>query len=454
MKNFADIHAQPIFAPPVAEALLERSARTVSITERLTSLILIALLYGVCCILFRDIVAPVYFFGGFVYDPSSSFVFPHILLLIAALFTRIRPQKMVDVFVLLSVIFILVPATALTFLQSSDKYFLLTMYLSVFSINILAPMLEKSMPRKRVSQKFGMKYHVNFYGIYFFTLSILLYLIIHVDGFFNISFLNVYDYRLDFNESLEFPLNYLLPIAAGACSGFITAVALDQRRWIIAFSAVVIGVLFFGFSSHKAFLFYPLFAAVGYFVIRMRYGGAFLISGITFLGLLTIFSSGFVANILSSSFANRLIFIPAQIHFFFFDEFSHIGAQFWAESKFSLGLIKTNLSTPAVFYIGEKMTGLTDVGANTGWIANGYMNAGYFGIAFYAVLLSGIIAAIDWLGSIYGRAFVVSAFIIPIFSVINSIDLLAGLLTGGLMAVFVIFFAFLRPATQPLRVRL
>lgn len=100
------------------------------------------------------------------------------------------------------------------------------------------------------------------------------------------------------------------------------------------------------------------------------------------------------------------------------------------------------------------MTGLTDVGANTGWIANGYMNAGYFGIAFYAVLLSGIIAVIDWLGSIYGRAFVVSAFIIPIFSVINSIDLLAGLLTGGLMAVFVIFFAFLRPSDHPLRGRM
>lgn len=454
MKNFADIHAQPLFVLPDSESGMDRSARTVSIKDRLTSIILVALLYSVCCILFRDIVAPVYFFGGFVYDPSSSFILPHMLLILGALFTKIRPQKMVDVFVLLSVIFILVPATALAYLQSSDEYFLLTMYFAVFFVNILAPMIEKCMPRKRASQNFGMKYHVNFYVIYFFTLSILIYLIVHVDGFFNLSFLNVYDYRLDFNESLEFPLNYLLPIAAGACSGFITAVALDQRRWIIAFSAAVIGILFFGFSSHKAFLFYPLFSAAGYFIIRMRYGGAFLISGIVFLGMLTIFSSGFIANILSSSFANRLIFIPAQIHFFFFDEFSYIGAQFWAESKFSLGLIKTNLPTPAVFYIGEKMTGLTDVGANTGWIANGYMNAGYFGIAFYAVLLSGIIAVIDWLGSIYGRAFVVSAFIIPIFSVINSIDLLAGLLTGGLMAVFVIFFAFLRPVDQPIRARL
>lgn len=453
MKNFADIHAQPLFVLPGSEAGADRSARTVSIKERLASLILVALLYGVCCILFRDIVAPVYFFGGFVYDPSSSFILPHILLLLGALFTKIRPQKMVDVFVLLSVIFILVPATALTYLQSSDEYFLLTMYVAVFFVNILAPKIEKLIPSRSNDYRLKKTYHVNFYAIYFFTLSILLYLIIHVGGFFSLSFLNVYDYRLDFNESLEFPLNYLLPIAAGACSGFITAVSLDQKRWIIALSALSIGICFFGFSSHKAFLFYPLFAAAGYFIIRMKYGGAFLISGIVFLGLLTIFSSGFVANILSSSFANRLIFIPAQIHFFFFDEFSHIGAQFWAESKFSLGLIKTNLPTPAVFYIGEKMTGLTDVGANTGWIANGYMNAGYFGIAFYAVLLSCIIAVIDWLGGIYGRAFVVAAFIIPIFSVINSIDLLAGLLTGGLMAVFVIFFVFLRPTGQPQRRR-
>jgi hypothetical protein len=453
MESFASTLTQSRFVPSAPVNGSHRTARRVSVTERLTSLILIVFLYTSYCILFRSVITPVYFFGGFIYNPTSFFIFSHILLLLAGIFTNIRPQKMVDVFVLLSLIFILAPATALAYLQSNDEYFLLTMYAAVFFVKLMAPIIEEAIPKKRARESLGMKYHVNFYAIYFFTLSILLYLIIHVRGFFNLSFLNVYDYRLDFNESLEFPLNYLLPIAAGACLGFITSVSIDQRRWLIALSAFIIGILFFGFSSHKAFLFYPLFSAFGYFVIKLRHVGTFLILGIVFLGVLTLYSTGALANILSSSFANRLIFIPAQIHFFFFDEFSHIGAQFWAESKFSLGLVKTNLPTPAVFYIGEKMTGLTDVGANTGWIANGYMNAGYFGIAFYAMLLSCIIAVIDWLGGIYGRAFVVSAFIIPIFSVINSIDLLAGLLTGGLMAVFVIFFVFLRPADQPLRGR-
>lgn len=439
-----DLQSAPYYAPQSNSFNEERSAGWFWAVERLKALTLVGLLYGVTCLLYRDIVAPIYFFGGFVYNPAESTITAHTLLVLSALFLEIRPKRMADVFVLLSYIFLLVPATALSVLQNSDKYFLVAMYFAVFSVKFVSNIFRfhlKVFSSASPSLIFRIKSSI----IYLFIIAILVYLVVHVGGTFNLSFLNVYDYRLDFNESLDFPLNYLLPIAAGACVGFITAVAIDQRNWMTAASVILMGVLFFGFSSHKAFLFYPLLAVSGYFLVKWNKGGILLISGIVAISIVTLLSTGVTANILSSAYANRLIFIPAQIHYVFFEEFTQIGPQLWAESKFGLGLVKPSLPQPAVFYIGEKMTGLIDVGANTGWIANGYMNGGYFGIGFYAMILSVIIVFIDYLGDLYGQTFVTAAFIIPVFNIINSIDLLAGLLTGGLMAVIVIFLALVRP---------
>jgi hypothetical protein len=86
------------------------------------------------------------------------------------------------------------------------------------------------------------------------------------------------------------------------------------------------------------------------------------------------------------------------------------------------------------------MTGDAEIGANTGWLANGYMNAGGYGIAIYAVILSATLHFIDKLGERFGYPFVGAAFIIPISNIVNSIDLLAAFLTGGLILLFVCFF--------------
>lgn len=440
----SDLEFAPNYTPPNDFSCDDRSAGWNWTVERLKALVLVGLLYGATCLLYRDIVAPVYFFGGFVYNPAESTVIPHTLLALSAFLLDIRPKRMADVFVFVSYIFLLVPATALSVLQNSDTDFLIAMYFFVFLVKFFSKAARYYLKRSHEpSCRLG--FRVKFPIIYVFTIAVLTYLAVHVGGNFNLSFLSVYDYRLDFNESLDFPLNYLLPIAAGACVGFITAVSIDQRNWTIGASVILMGVLFFGFSSHKAFLFYPMFAFSGYFLVKWEKGGILLISGIIAIAIVTLLSTGVTADILSSSFANRLMFIPAQIHYVFFEEFSLIGPQFWAESKFGLGLAKSSLPVPAVFYIGEKMTGLVDVGANTGWIANGYMNGGYFGIGFYALVLSVIIVFVDYLGDLYGQAFVTASFIIPVFGIINSIDLLAGLLTGGLMAVIVIFQALVQP---------
>jgi hypothetical protein len=192
-------------------------------------------------------------------------------------------------------------------------------------------------------------------------------------------------------------------------------------------------------------MFNPPFVFFGWLFIRHRYGGLLLIGFFAALSIATLVASGSLADLLGASFANRLVFIPAQIHYYFFREFHDIGFQYWAESRFGLGLSKSRLPIDSVNYIGLLMAGDAAIGANTGWLANGYMNAGLVGIGFYALILALTLHALDTLGRRYSQPLVAAAFLVPILNIINSIDLLAGFLTGGLLLLFLVFLFTVRP---------
>jgi hypothetical protein len=90
-------------------------------------------------------------------------------------------------------------------------------------------------------------------------------------------------------------------------------------------------------------------------------------------------------------------------------------------------------------YIGGLMTGNYETVANTGWVANAYMNAGIIGIVLYAAIIGGVFSLIDFWARIHGRQFVGAAFLIPVSTMILSADLMIVLLTGGLIVLLIIF---------------
>ena len=414
------------------------SARAVSVVAMLA-------LYGVLGILYDRVVAPLYSFGAFRISPRADSWFEIVTVLVAGLVLPTDTKRMTQVFAWLSTVFLLIPAAVLSAHQGSERQAMFMMFGAVWLVMLLCRALADA------DVFFGIdttpaKARIDIPKMLALLAAVLVLLSIHVDGRVSFSLADVYDYRQEFNESLGFPLNYLMPFAAGPLAGLITAAALYKRQYITVAAVMVMGLLFFGFSSHKAMLFYPPFAIVIYIAIARTRGHLYLIGLFFFLTLATFFSVGTpFEDLLGSSFANRLVFIPAQIHYFFFREFGQIGPQYWAESRLGLGLYRSDLPIPSVNYIGLIMTGDAQIGANTGWIANGYMNANWLGIVFYAFILACTLHVIDRLGDRYGYPFVGAAFAIPIFSLVNSIDLFVGFLTGGLLLLFVIFFVLVRP---------
>lgn len=417
--------------------------------SRLVSVGVVIVLYLLLTVLYERAVAPRYSFGSFQINPRGDRWIEFAIVLLSGFALPTDPRRMSEFFTWLSAIFLLIPAAVLSAQQGSDRWALFLMFGGVGLVAALCQYLQISMTNFGIDPR-RQSARVHLVILAGLMVGVLAALALHVDGQMNFSFSSVYDYREDFNKSLFFPLNYLLPFAAGPLAGLIVAGAMYQKRYGILASTVLAGVLFFAFSSHKAMLFYPIFAVGIFLALSHRSAHLYLTGIFIVLSILTFLSVRTQwEDLLGASFANRLVFVPAQIHYFFFREFAEIGPQFWAESRFSMGLTQSDLPLPSVNYIGLLMTGDPAIGANTGWIANGYMNAGVAGIVFYALILAVTMRIIDVLGERYGYSFIGAAFVIPVFSFVNSIDLLAGFLTGGLGLLFIIFFAAVRPGGNP-----
>ena len=398
--------------------------------------------YILFCILYSNIVVPEYSFGGFNLSAESrhELVFPVLILL--AVIVPSNARNINDLFILLSVFFLLIPSAVLCSLQGSSFIVFIVMVAAMFSVTIFW-----RVSTHIVSPLIKVGFDDNHQSIFDFWLPfaivtyVLTLLAFHVDFEFRYKISEIYKYRFDFNDSLEFPLNYLLPFAGGPLVSYLAALSISRREWGRLALIIVFGILFYGFSTHKAFLFYPFFAIMVFYAIRLRVG-LFYILAILFSGfsILALMANGKWLYFLGSIFADRLVFIPAQIHYVFFKEFSKIGFLYWSESKISMGLSSSPISINSVHYIAQIMTGDCKIGANVGWIANGYMNLGITGIVIYSAMLGVLFSLIDQFSYRLGDTILIAAFSAPILNIVSSNDLLIALLTGGVLPFMIILW--------------
>ncbi len=392
------------------------------------------LLYLLICAVYAEVVVATYSFGGFteVTDPEHGY---SLLVLIAM--TLLMPNKAnntKDIFLLLSFFFLLLPATVLHAMQGSNLTGMLLITFGILSVaafyKIISAANQNIYVKKliKINRKFSILLPLSFAAI------VLILLAHHVNYNFNLSFVNIYEFRFDFNDSLSFPLNYFLPLAAGPVMSYLAVITYARRYWLWLIVILSFSVMFYALSTHKSFLFTPLLAIYIYIII-MRKTNLFRALAMAFASgcFLALYASGSLGDLIGSTFANRILFIPTQIHYAFFSEFEKIGYILWAESRITFGLIKSPLAINSVNHIAGLMTGNDTIGANVGWIANGYMNMGVWGILLYGLLVSILLQTIDRLALNFEEMILLAAFSASVFMLITSSDLLTLLLTGGVL---------------------
>jgi hypothetical protein len=400
------------------------------------------LLYLLICAVYTEVVVATYSFGGFTAVTEPEHGYSLLMLIAMTLLIPNKANNTKDIFLLISFFFLLLPATVLHAMQGSNLSGMLLITFGILSVAAFYKIVSSANPSLLTSKSSPIKREFIIFLPLLFAAIVLVVLAKHVRFNFNLSFANVYDYRFDFNDSLSFPLNYLLPLAAGPIMSYLAVITYARRHWLWLIVALSFSVMFYAYSTHKAFLFTPLLAIYIYIIVSKK-TNLFRTLALAFAagGFLALYSSGSLSELVGSTFANRILFIPAQIHYTFFSEFEKVGYLLWAESRIIFGLVKSPLAINSVNHIAELMTGNDSIGANVGWIANGYMNMGIWGIMLYALMISILLLVIDMLALNFDKLLLLAAFSVSVFMLITSSDLLTLLLTGGVlpMLVFLIF---------------
>ena len=403
-------------------------------------------LYFLFSEMYVKIVAPNFHFGGMVYNPRDEIIVELALLVITSFLLPNKVKKPSDLYNWLYFIALLIPSAVLSAQQGSDRFYLFLLFASLWLVMFLRSMFFMVTPSlfslvsSRMLIGIPRNYrHLPYYSIFAFVLIVLTFLVISVQGSFNLNFSKVYEFRFNVSESMPLLLRYLMPLSSGTLIGYLAALTCRRKNIFGLFVIVILGVSFFGFSSHKSMLFNPILAIAVFFLLKVSRPHLVFLWGGAFLALCTLLLPAEYLKLLGSLFANRIVFIPSHINFFYFDFFSQNHLMLWAESKVSLGLVASPLPMDAMHYIGGLMTSNYNISANTGWVANAYMNAGIVGIIIYASIIGCIFSLIDFWSGIYGKQFVGAAFIVPVIAMILSADLLIVLLTIGLIVLLILF---------------
>ena len=243
-------------------------------------------------------------------------------------------------------------------------------------------------------------------------------------------------------------LNYLFSWSSRILLPFVLAVCLMERRHAGVLLFTLIGLAFYLYSGEKIILFslVPIFGI--YFCIRLGITGFHLCSlisaglaGICFLGM-----RGW--ENLYSLFIRRILFIPANLKFLYYDFFTGhkkigLAGTLWGsllgiEHPYPEG---EGVVISKYFFHNDAMN------SNTGFMAEGYYRFGIGGIFLSFVLLFFLLILIDRLALKTSAAFAVLFSICPIY-MLNDGSLIDSLIFGPLTLFLFLILFYHRSNTQ------
>lgn len=256
--------------------------------------------------------------------------------------------------------------------------------------------------------------------------------------FLNFDFAKVYQFRNEASENLPEIYRYLIPIFTQAVVPFGLAIALAQRRLLMAGLITLLSILAFALSGHKGPLFFPVLVIAVYFAFAMG-----RISLLVLLGTLGAVAASFVdmyleaqglsAGWIGAIVADRILLLPSLLDHYYIEFFSRNPMYYWSESRITYGLVERPFDLPSPKLIGMAYFPQYQPFANTGWIGSGYAQAGLAGVALYSVGVGLVFAYVDAAAKRFGARAAIAMFVIHVVHLLTAVDFVTSFLTGGLL---------------------
>ena len=285
-------------------------------------------------------------------------------------------------------------------------------------------------------------------GFYQVTMIVCVVLIVYTfsmlfikNGFPSATALNYFDVY-EVRESYQgFPMsNYIIQAMGNAILPCLIAISFVKRKYFKGMVAVMLQLLLFLYTGHKYFaLMLPLLVVI-ILGIKSKYFYEIITGGIA--AALPVSIALKPISLVPISVLFRMLFIPTQIKFFFYDFISTNPYLLFSEGMIgNLFGLTSPYDTSFVHIISDVYYNDPSSAANTGYLADGYVQMGIAGILIVALVFAIIVKFVDSVSN-HVNCYIVCALLLPAFFSLNDIALLTSLLTGGVFATIIIVYAF------------
>lgn len=257
---------------------------------------------------------------------------------------------------------------------------------------------------------------------------------------FNLDLTKVYDIRSRYVE-LKIPFaGYLFNWVAYIISPIFFALFLTKRKWSLVALIVTLQLLLFSVTGMKTFLFALPFVLILMWVITRKNPLAWMAIGLVGVILLGMGTYWLIDDIwISSLFTRRVLLLPAQLSFFYYDFFSDNGFIFLSEHRIFRTLLDYPYDVSPAHLIAEVYFNKPEMNAVTGITGDAYMNFGFVGLILWAMLLAVILKFFDTFSKGKDIKVATAAIAMPVVALINS-ALLTTLLTHGMLLALTLLY--------------
>lgn len=255
------------------------------------------------------------------------------------------------------------------------------------------------------------------------------------------SLASVYQVRAAFLRNAAPLTGYLVPWQGYVLNPSMMLLGVRRRSVILAGLGLVLQLALFGETGYRAFLFLPLLLVVFYVVALRRDLTATALSGAIAVVLFALgLYAALGAPLIPSLLVDRLLVIPAQIHYWYYNFFGVHHAPFLqlSQSIFA-SLSEAPFQSPIAEVIGWTYMN-SNGSANVGVFGDAFANFGFLGCAAFAILLALVLVVLDAAAKGVNSRIATALIAMPAFELINS-GLLTTLLTEGLAVAIVVLWA-------------
>jgi hypothetical protein len=376
--------------------------------------------------------------GFFLAFNEIKFIEGMFIVLIVSFILPTRFKKPSDIFIHFQFLFPILPMLVLYGASDRPREYVYFILLSFFIIISIV---------RYIKLRPIVVANINFYQLKTMTILItVLYivsiLVLNEGRYFNLNPMKVYDYRLLSQNSLPSLYMYLTPFVSKVILPIGLLITVIKKKWLLSLLLILCTTMVYGLTSVKSIFFYPILVLIVYFILQCKRPVIIMLNGYIVVIVVSVISfiSTDGVSFLGSMFLRRLMFIPGNINFHYYDFISNPANSFlfWSESKLTFGLHKSPYDLIFSKVIGSEYFGSELANASTGWIGSGYMQLGVPGLLIYAVILGFILNFIDSYAERIDKGVLVAISLIPIRAIMDNSDLFTALLTHGVLLLLII----------------